>query len=99
MIILAILLPPLYFLLNKKMGMCILTSAMFVVAIFLAITIVLIPGSIILWIIAAIPAAMHCRRQTLNKYMVEHADLIATKMAEKGTQSKGPPYIPPQTIK
>ncbi len=99
MIILAILFPPLYFLLNKKIGMCVLTGAMFIVALFLAMTIVLFPGAIILWIIAMIPAVMQQRRQRVNAYMVQHAELIATKMAEKMPQSKSPSGVPPQILK
>ena len=79
MLLLAILLPPLYFLLNKKMGMFVITSAMFVLAFFLACTIVLIPGALILWIIAMIPALRDNRR----KEQAANADMLTTKMAEK----------------
>ena len=79
MILLAVLLPPLYFLLNKKTGMFLVTGAMFVAAIFLALTVVLLPVSLILWVIAIIAAVRHNRR----KELVAHAEMLATKMAEK----------------
>jgi uncharacterized membrane protein len=79
MILLAVLLPPLYFLLNKKIGMFLITSAMLVVAMFLAMTVVLLPVSLILWVIAIIAAVRHNRR----KELVAHAEMLATKMAEK----------------
>ena len=77
--LLAVLLPPLYFLLNKKTGMFLVTGAMFVAAIFLALTVVLLPVSLILWVIAIIAAVRHNRR----KELVAHAEMLATKMAEK----------------
>lgn len=79
MILLAILLPPLYFMLNKKTGMFLVTGAMFVVSCFLAITVVMIPGALVLWFIAAFAAIRHNRR----KEAAAHADMLATKMAEK----------------
>jgi len=79
MMLLAVLLPPLYFLLNKKTGMFLVTGAMFVAAIFLALTVVLLPVSLILWVIAIIAAVRHNRR----KELVAHAEMLATKMAEK----------------
>lgn len=99
MIVLAILFPPLYFFINKKVGIGLLTGAMFILSFFLALTIALIPVSLILWVIAMIPAALHCRRQEINKNMARHADLIATKLSDKLPQPKVPPPAPPQTIK
>ncbi len=99
MLLLAILLPPLYFLLNQKLGMCVLTSAMFILAFFLACTIVMIPGALILWVIAMIAALRHHRRKEMNQNMVKHADLIATKMSEKLQPTQTPPPISSPTRK
>jgi uncharacterized membrane protein len=92
MIILAILFPPLYFLLNKKIGMCVLTGAMFIVAMFLAITIVLLPGSLILWVIAMIAAVRDNRRKALEA----HAEMFTNKLAEKLRPEQTPPALPRQ---
>lgn len=99
MIVLAILFPPLYFLVRKRWGMFILTGAMFFIGCCLALTIALLPVSIILWIIAMIPAALDNRRTEIDRRMVKHADLVASKMAEKFPQSKTPPPLPIQTLK
>jgi len=72
MILLAILLPPLYFLTQKKFGMFILTSVMFFLAVIFMLMVVLIPGSFILWALAAIPAIRHNRRQAINEMMEPH---------------------------
>jgi 1,4-dihydroxy-2-naphthoate octaprenyltransferase len=93
MILLAILLPPLYFLLNKRAGMALLTGAMFVISIFLAMTVVLLPGSLAMWLVSALLAVWHYRRRDRE----EHAEMLATKMAEKMRDTRGtPPVIPPK---
>jgi hypothetical protein len=96
MILLAVLFPPLYFLANKKFGMFVLTGFMFVVSLFLAMTVVLIPGSLILWFFASFPAIRHCRRRELEA----HADMFTDKMAEKMRPQamlprSAPPPVPP----
>jgi hypothetical protein len=83
MLMLAILVPPVYFLIRQKIGMFLITSAMLVVAFFLALTMVLLPGTFILWIIAAIAALRDDRRRNMHKNMALHADMIGTKVAEK----------------
>lgn len=93
MILLAILFPPLYFLKNKKTGMALLTGVMFIVSVFLAITVVLLPGSLTMWLISALLAVWHYRRRDRE----EHAEMLAAKMAEKMRDTRGtPPVIPPK---
>lgn len=81
MILLAILLPPLYFLTQKKIGLFILTSAMFVVSFLLALTIVLIPGALILWALAAIAAIWHYRRKAIARILDAHARKVGVEVA------------------
>ena len=81
MILLAILLPPLYFLTQKKFGMFILTSAMFLLAVIFILTVVLIPGAFILWALAMIPAAWHYRHQATTKILEAHARKVGAEVA------------------
>lgn len=87
MILSAILLPPVYFLSQKKTGMFLLTSAMFVVSFFLAITIVLLPGALILWAFAAIAAIRHNRRKVFVEILDDHARKVGAEVAA-GLQKK-----------
>ena len=81
MILLAILLPPAYFLTQKKTGMFILTSAMFVLSFILAITIVLLPGALFLWAFAAIAAIRHHRRKAIAEMLNSHARKVGAEVA------------------
>jgi uncharacterized paraquat-inducible protein A len=69
MIAIAIFCPPLYFLLQKKWGMFVLTSGMAFLALIFAMMVVLLPGTFILWIIALIMAVRHCKNQEADKRM------------------------------
>ena len=93
MILLALAFPPLYFLLNKKIGMGLFTGAMFLVSIVFAITFWLLPASLIMWFASALLAVWHYRRRDRE----QHAEMLATKMAEKMRDTQGtPPVIPPR---
>jgi hypothetical protein len=81
--IFAMFFPPLYFILNKRIGMFFITTAMFLIAAVVAITVVFIPISIILWLIAIYMAARDLRGKKMTAIMTTHAELIATKMADK----------------
>ena len=81
MFLLAILFPPLYFLIQKKMGMFLLTSAMFILAFLLMMTFVMMPFSLILWLIAAIMAMRHYRFKVITKVLDDHARKIGVEVA------------------
>jgi hypothetical protein len=81
--IFAVFIPPIYFLLNKRIGMFLLTSVMFVFALGFAMTGILLPVSIIMWIVAIFLAARDLGRRKRTEIMTQNAELIATKMAEK----------------
>lgn len=83
MILLAILLPPMYYLAKKKMGMFMLTSAMFVLGCFLMLTIVLIPGAMILWAFAAVAAIRHYQLETAKQMLDNHARKVGAEVAAK----------------
>jgi hypothetical protein len=78
----AILLPPLYFLLKKKWAAFVISSFLFVLSLFFAMTVVLIPVSLILWGLCAVVAVWNLRKSLMH----EHAEVLATKMAEKMQQ-------------
>ena len=73
---------PIYFLIRKKWGAFILNSILYVLACLCVLTIVLIIFGVVFWALAVGHAGWHLRKEL----MVQHADLIATKMAEKMQQ-------------
>jgi uncharacterized membrane protein len=81
MILLAIFCPPLYFLLQKKWGMFILTSGMAFLAAIFAIMVVLLPGTFILWFIALFMAVQHYKRQNMEAQMKKHAEMVCKEVA------------------
>ena len=81
MILLAILLPPLYFLTQKKYGMFVLTGGMFLLGILMMMTIALIPVALVLWAIAMIPACWHYRREAVTKILDAHARKVGVEVA------------------
>jgi len=93
MILLAILFPPAYLLLSRKLAMGLLTGAMFLFSIVCAFTVALLPVSLVLWLVSALPALWHYRRRDREV----HAEMLAAKMAEKMRDTQGtPPAIPPK---
>lgn len=75
----AVFIPPLYFLIKKKwFAFCVSSFLLFLSVIF-AIMIVLLPVSIILWILCAIVAVWDVRKRLMH----EHAEMLSTKIAEK----------------
>ena len=87
----AIFIPPLYFLIKKRWLGFIISSCLFVLALLLAVTVVLIPVSVILWILCSIVAVWNLRKAVMH----EHAEVLATKMAEKMWQAH-PAAEPPR---
>jgi len=75
--LLAVLLPPLYFLTRSKWLAFIVTSFLFILSIFLFMTVVLIPVALILWGLSAMVAVFDLRKVLMH----EHATIIAEKMA------------------
>jgi hypothetical protein len=72
-------LPPLYFLVRKKWGGFIVNSILYGIACLCVVSIVGIMAAPIFWILAVCHASFTYRRE-----MVEHhAEMLATKMAEK----------------
>ena len=87
----AVFLPPLYFLIKKRWAAFIGTSFLLVLSLFLAMTVVLLPVSLILWALCAVVAIWDLRKRLVN----ENAEVLATKMAEKMRETQGtPPALP-----
>jgi 4-hydroxybenzoate polyprenyltransferase len=85
----AVLIPPLYFLIKKKWVGFVVSSFLFVLSCLFAIMVVLLPVSIILWVLCAIVAVWDVRKALMH----EHADILATKMAEKMREGRGAPPV------
>jgi hypothetical protein len=71
--------PPLYFLTRKKLGGFIINSVFYGIACALVLTVPLIFVAPFFWLIAVFHASYYWRQEK----MVQHAELLATKMAEK----------------
>ncbi len=78
MIAVAIFCPPLYFLIQKKIGMFLITLVMALVGLGLALFIV---PPLILWFIAAIMAIRHCKRLDMEVQMKKHAEMVGQQIA------------------
>ena len=73
---------PVYFLVRKKWGPFILNSILYGLACLCILSVVGIMFAPLFWILAVGHAGWHLRREM----MTQHAELIATKMAEKMRQ-------------
>jgi hypothetical protein len=85
--LLAVLTPPLYFASRKKWLAFVVTSFLFVLSIFLIMTVVLIPGALIFWSFSSVVAVWDLRKVMMH----EHATIIAEKMAEKMAEANKQP--------
>ena len=90
--LIAIFIPPLYFILKKKWLAFIGSMIAFFFAVIFAIMIVLLPLSFILWALCSVIAVWDLRKRLMH----EHADVLATKMAEKMREAQ---TTPPMLIK
>ena len=73
---------PVYFLVRKKWGPFILNAILYGIACLCILSVVGIMAAPIFWLLAVGHAGWHLRREM----MTQHAELIATKMAEKMRQ-------------
>ena len=87
----AIFIPPLYFLIKKKWLALIGSLVAFFFAVIFAIMMILIPLSLILWALCSFFAVWDLRKRMVH----EQADILATKMAEKMREAQTtPPVLP-----
>jgi hypothetical protein len=75
----AIFIPPLYFLIKKKWLAFIGSIIAFFFAVIFAVMMILLPISFILWGLCSIVAVWDLRKRVMH----EHAEVLATKIAEK----------------
>ena len=87
----AIFIPPLYFLIKKKWLAFIGSMVAFFFAVIFAIMMILLPISFILWGICSVVAVRDLRKRSMH----ESAEVLATKMAEKMREVQTtPPALP-----
>jgi hypothetical protein len=87
----AIFIPPLYFVIKKRWVGFIVSSCLLVLSLFLAMTVFLIPVALILWGLCSVVAVWDLRKRVMH----ENADVLATKMAEKIREAQStPPVLP-----
>jgi hypothetical protein len=88
----AIFIPPLYFLLKKRWLALIGSLVAFFFAVIFAIMMILLPLSFILWGLCSVVAVWDLRKRVMH----EHADVLATKMAEKMREVQSTPPVFPK---
>lgn len=93
MYLVAVFIPPLYFMMKKKWLASIVTSLLLVLSLFLTCTFVFIPVALLLWGLSAVVAVWDVRKALMH----EHATLIAEKLAAKMQQSSLQPSAWPPT--
>ena len=92
----AVFIPPLYFLMKKKWLAFLVSSFLLILSLLLAMTVVLLPVSVILWALCAVVAIWDLRKALVH----EHAAVLAEKMADRlaetmrQQQSLSPPASP-----
>ena len=79
-----IFIPPLYFMVRKKWASFALNAVLYGIACLCVLSIVGIVIAPLFWVLAVGHAGFHFRREM----MMQHADMIATKMAEKMKESQ-----------
>ena len=77
---------PLYFLIRKKWGGFVLNSILYGIACLCALSMIGIMVAPVFWILALGHASFTYRREM----MAQHADMLATKMAEKMRETSKP---------
>ena len=89
--LLAVFLPPLYFLTKKKWVACVITSFLFLLSLIFYIMVVLAPLGLILWALSAGFAGWDVRTSMMHEHATILAEKMATKMAETMRQQQQPP--------
>jgi len=82
-----LLLPPLYFLNRKKWGAFLLNAIFYGLAWLCVLSVIGIAISPIFWLVAVIHAFIHYRIRARNELIEHSAEVLATKMAEKMSQT------------
>jgi len=86
MYLVAILIPPLYFLIKKKWLAFIGSMVAFFFAVIFAIMMILLPISFILWGLCSVVAVWDLRKRVMH----ENAEVLAAKIAEKMRPTQKP---------
>jgi hypothetical protein len=89
--LIAIFVPPLYFLIKKNWLGFIITGLLLLLSPILFMMVVLAPVALILWALCSICAVWDLRKRLMH----EHATIIAQKMAEVMRQQQSMP-VPPR---
>lgn len=92
MILCVLFIPPLYFMIRGKWVGFILSGLLYGFALLCILSIIGFVLGIFVWLLAAIHAAWNYRKDMA----IAHAEMLATKMAEKMAQAKKSATIPPE---
>lgn len=84
MYLIVLFISPLYFLIRKKWLGFILNLILYGIAVVFLVTIIFAWVGFLFWILAVGHAGWHIKQENMEK----HADMVATKMAEKMKEDK-----------
>ncbi len=86
MLFVVLFVPPLYFLMRGKIGAWLFNSFLYGLACLFLITIIFFWVAPLFWILSVAHAFWHLRKEMTTAAIQEHAEVLATKMAEKMKQ-------------
>lgn len=87
MLFVVLFVPPLYFLIRGKIAALLFNSLLYGLACLFLITIIFFWIAPFFWILSVAHAGWHLRKEMATQMIQEHAEVLATKMAEKMKQS------------
>ena len=93
--LIAVFIPPVYFLMKKRWLPAIVTSVLCFVSFFMFMTVVMAPIGFILWFGSSIVAVWDLRKQLMR----EHARMIAEEIAGTQRRCERPPELDPMSSK
>ena len=85
MFLCVLFIPPAYFIARKKWGVFVLNAILYGIACICVLSLIGIVVAPFFWLLAVGHAGWHLRREM----MTQHAEMIATKMAEKMKSEQG----------
>jgi len=86
MLFVVLFLPPLYFLMRGKVFACLFSAFLYGLACLLLVTLIFAWIAPFFWILSVAHAGWHLRKEMTTAAIQEHAEALATKMAEKMKQ-------------
>jgi hypothetical protein len=92
--LIALFVPPLYFIIKKKWLAFIVSSALFFLSIIFCMMVVLAPLALILWLLCSVCAVWDLRKRLVREHAAIFAEQVAEKMRPVIRQQQSTPTPP-----